>query len=100
MNQDPLNMPLCNIRNVNSWINCMKGQNEKKNPEDKDMSNKERRAVSIDHCCKLEMQCKNPNKLLKNNIFDAVCTPSKPLVGPHFGDVRMPISHTLSFGVY
>jgi hypothetical protein len=58
------------------------------------------------------MQCKNPNEWLRKNNITAVCKPSKPLVGPHFGahelshELAHKLAHhhktkkTLSFGVY
>jgi hypothetical protein len=96
MNQNPPNMPQCNNSYGNSWKNCMEGNNQKNDPE------KKLYTAILDHCCKLEMQCNNPNVWFKNNNINAVCTPSPPINRPHFGDTihDHKVNKTLSFGVY
>jgi hypothetical protein len=108
MSQEPLNMPECSDYYYNSWENCMGGTNEKKDPENNGLNEKQLNKANLEYCCKSQMVCKDPNKILKENGSRYTCPLPKVLVSPHFGNVRMSMSHshfhkvkqTLSFGVF
>jgi hypothetical protein len=108
MSQEPLNMPECSDYYYNSWKNCMEGTNEKKDPENNDLSEKQLNNANLEYCCKSQMVCKDPNKFFKEKGLDYTCPVPKVLVSPHFGNVRMSssrshfhkVKETLSFGVF
>jgi hypothetical protein len=87
----------CTEYDLNSFKGCIEGNNQEKNPENRFMNQEQLDSDTIEHCCKLEMTCKNPNKILKNGGYPRYnCAPPEPnpeSVKPHFGDVKMSSQH-------
>lgn len=105
---DPLNFTDCftyeklprTVTLHDSWNFCVSGLEKNKNPEWKDLDDKQKQQNQNDLCCKEILQCKNPNDWLKHKKINVTC-PSHN-VYPHFGDIKShkeKIRLTMSYGV-
>jgi hypothetical protein len=90
----------------NEWLNCVSVDNPlRKDPEWKELSDKEIQNNINIHCCNYVMQCKNPNEWLVKNKINVICPLETKPNYPHFGDIQMSLQHqkkminTFSHGV-